>query len=66
MNSIRNNSINSQVGVNQTQSQAPEHCLETLLRNIEGLLAIAAHNARQQQTQVQLQKGMFVIANVML
>lgn len=43
-----------------TQSQPlpqPEHCLETLLRNIEGLLAIAAHNARQQQSQLHLQKG---------
>lgn len=39
-------------------SQAPQeqHCLETLLRNIEGLLAIAAHNARQQQSQLLLQK----------
>lgn len=35
----------------------PEHCLETLLRNIEGLLAIAAHNARQQQSQLNQQKG---------
>lgn len=34
-----------------------QHCLETLLRNIEGLLAIAAHNARQQQSQLHLQKG---------
>lgn len=39
-------------------NQGPEqHCLETLLRNIEGLLAIAAHNARQQQNQLQIQKG---------
>ncbi|KAI1285887.1 Dachshund -like protein 1 [Halotydeus destructor] len=37
---------------------APEqHCLETLLRNIEGLLAIAAHNARQQQSQLHIQKA---------
>ena len=41
----------------QQSHQQPEHCLETLLRNIEGLLAIAAHNARQQQAQLQLQKG---------
>lgn len=52
---IRNNSVVSSA-VNQGQTQS-EHCLETLLRNIEGLLAIAAHNARQQQTQLQLQKG---------
>lgn len=37
--------------------QPEQHCLETLLRNIEGLLAIAAHNARQQQSQLHLQKG---------
>jgi hypothetical protein len=35
----------------------PEQCLETLLRNIEGLLAIATYNARQQQSQLHLQKG---------
>lgn len=46
---------------NQGQTP-PEHCLETLLRNIEGLLAIAAHNARQQQTQLQLQKGKLISA----
>ena len=34
-----------------------QHCLETLLRNIKGLLAIATHNARQQQTQLHLAKG---------
>lgn len=34
-----------------------QHSLETLLRNIEGLLAIAAHNARQQQSQLHQQKG---------
>lgn len=47
----------------QQQTQQPEHCLETLLRNIEGLLAIAAHNARQQQTQLHLQKGNFITDN---
>ncbi|RWS30802.1 hypothetical protein B4U80_08170 [Leptotrombidium deliense] len=45
------------VTTSATSSQPqPEHCLETLLRNIEGLLAIAAHNARQQQSQLHLQK----------
>lgn len=38
-------------------SGGEQHCLETLLRNIEGLLAIAAHNARQQQSQLHMQKG---------
>lgn len=56
MNSIRSSPVTHQSGASQNQAQ-PEHCLETLLRNIEGLLAIAAHNARQQQTQLQLQKG---------
>lgn len=38
-------------------AESQPHSLETLLRNIEGLLAIAAHNARQQQSQLHLQKG---------
>jgi hypothetical protein len=42
---------------NQSQAAPEQHCLETLLRNIEGLLAIAAHNARQQQSQLHLQKA---------
>lgn len=56
MNSIRNSSAMLPGDLPQPVGQS-EHCLETLLRNIEGLLAIAAHNARQQQTQLQMQKG---------
>lgn len=59
MQNIRSNSITPPNSVNQSQQAQPEHCLETLLHNIEGLLAIATHNARQQQTQLQLQKGKF-------
>ncbi len=55
--SNRNSSSTPPHHPQQQQTQQPEHCLETLLRNIEGLLAIAAHNARQQQTQLHLQKG---------
>lgn len=57
-NTSTNNNNNN--GSNNNSSQ-PEHCLETLLRNIEGLLAIAAHNARQQQSQLQVQKGQFFL-----
>ena len=38
-------------------SVATSDCLEALLRNIEGLVAIAAHNARQQQNQLNMHKG---------
>jgi hypothetical protein len=36
---------------------ATSDCLESLLRNIEGLVAIAVHNARQQQNQLNMHKG---------
>lgn len=36
---------------------ANSDCLESLLRNIEGLVAIAVHNARQQQNQLNMHKG---------
>lgn len=34
---------------------------ETLLRNIQGLLKVAADNARQQERQISYEKGMLVL-----
>lgn len=44
-------------------SVATSDCLEALLRNIEGLVAIAAHNARQQQNQLNIHKGKCILFN---
>lgn len=37
---------------------------ETLLRNIQGLLKVAADNARQQERQISYEKGKFLLKNI--
>lgn len=45
------------VAVSQASGQEPVPSTETLLRNIQGLLKVAADNARQQEKQINYEKG---------
>ena len=49
------------IGGNVPQGQDPNlSSTETLLRNIQGLLKVAADNARQQERQISYEKGEFL------
>lgn len=56
----RHSALNySQLANNAAQNASDPNCssTETLLRNIQGLLKVAADNARQQERQISYEKG---------
>lgn len=56
----RHSALNySQLANNAAQNTSDPNCssTETLLRNIQGLLKVAADNARQQERQISYEKG---------